>query len=322
MKNLYTQLEQDNVPKTLTLLIQSIVGACTEIATRINHGALSDVLGSLPDHNVQGEVQKKLDVIANNILIESLKKNKQVRAVASEEVEDIILCNSFGKYLICFDPLDGSSNTDVNGSLGTIFSITSASPAQTEVSEEDFFSTGRSIIAAGYVLYGPSLMLALSTGSGTHIYTLDPSNNNFMLTHPNLNIPEDTNEFSFNLSNQFKWPENVQKYIVDLQLGTDGIRKKNFNMRWLGAMVGDMHRILCKGGIFGYPEEKNFKYGKLRLLYEANPIAFLVEQANGLASNGTTSILDTVPSSIHQRIPVFIGSKNEVLLIEKYALEK
>ncbi len=322
MKNLYIKLEQDESPEALTFLLKTIVVACNEIATHINHGALFNVLGSLSEKNVQGETQKKLDVIANNILIESLKKNKQVRAIASEEEEEIILSNRAGKYLVCFDPLDGSSNTDVNGSLGTIFSITEAPCEQTEVTEEHFFSTGRSIIAAGYVLYGPSIMLALSTGSGTHIYTLNPINDTFMLTHPDLKIPEDTNEFSFNLSNQFKWPDNVHNYIVDLQKGSNGVRKKDFNMRWLGAMVGDMHRVLCRGGIFGYPSQKGFKNGKLRLLYEANPIAFLVEQANGLASNGAFSILDTVPSSIHQRTPVFIGSKNEVLLIEKYALKQ
>lgn len=318
MKRLNSQLQDDDVPMPLIMLIRSILAACKEISFRINQGALASVLGSLLSENVQGETQKKLDVIANQILIDILKDSRQVKAIASEEVEDIIECNKNGEYLVCFDPLDGSTNTDVNGSLGTIFSITKAPDASEASVTDDFLTTGRSIVAAGYALYGPSTMLVLSTGAGTHVYTLDATHGGFLLTHPNVAIPEDTNEFSFNVSNKFKWSNQIQQYIHDLQLGADGIRKKDFNMRWVGAMVGDMHRVFCRGGLFGYPSQSNFQQGKLRLLYEANPMAFLAEQAGGSASDGVMPVLDISPSGIHQRIPVFIGSKNEVQCVKKY----
>lgn len=206
MKRLNSQLQDDDVSMPLIMLIRSILAACKEISFRINQGALAGVLGSLLSENVQGETQKKLDVIANQILIDILKDSRQVKAIASEEVEDIIECNESGEYLVCFDPLDGSTNTDVNGLIGTIFSITKAADISKPSVTKDFLTTGRSIVAAGYVLYGPSTMLVLSTGSGTHIYTLDATHGGFLLTKPNVAIPEDSDEFSFNVSNQFKWP--------------------------------------------------------------------------------------------------------------------
>lgn len=313
MKRLNLKLQDDDVPLPLIMLIQSLSEACKEISFQIKHGALAAVLGSSSSKNVQGETQKKLDIIANQILVDVLKDSTQVNAIASEELEDIIVCNQEGEYLVSFDPLDGSTNTDVNGSLGTIFSI-----SKTTNIPDKFLRAGRSIVSAGYVLYGPSTMLVLSTGGGTNIFTLDSTYGSFLLTHSNVVIPEDTSEFSFNMSNQLRWSSQIQQYILDLLLGTEGIRKRNFNMRWAGSMVGDMHRILCRGGIFGYPSQPNFQEGKLRLLYEANPMAYLVEQAGGEASNGVESILDIVPTEIHQRTPIFIGSKSETQRINKY----
>lgn len=318
MKRLNTQLQDDDVPMPLIMLIRSILAACKEISFRINQGALAGVLGSLLSENVQGETQKKLDVIANQILIDILKDSKQVKGIASEEADNVIWCNRNGEYLVSFDPLDGSTNTDVNGLLGTIFSITRSTFNPTESTQKEFLKTGRSIIAAGYVLYGPSTMLVLSTGNGTHIYTLDATHGGFLLTRPNVSIPNDTQEYSFNMSNQHKWSTPVQNYINDLQLGVDGDRKKDFNMRWLGAMVGDMHRIFCRGGIFGYPEQSSHKKGKLRMLYEASPMAYLIEQAGGAATSGEMPILDILPSDIHERVPIYIGSKSEVETLSRY----
>jgi fructose-1,6-bisphosphatase I len=320
MKRLNTQLQDDDVPMPLIMLIRSILAACKEISFRINQGARGGALGSLLSENVQGETQKKLDVIANQILIDILKDSKQVKAIASEEAEDIIMCNQGGEYLVSFDPLDGSTNTDVNGLLGTIFSITESANSAPELTHMEFLRTGRAIIAAGYVLYGPSTMLVLSTGRGTHIYTLDATHGGFLLTSSNVSIPQDTQEYSFNMSIQYKWPAPVQDYIADLQLGVDGVRQKDFNMRWLGAMVGDMHRIFCRGGIFGYPEQPTHKKGKLRLLYESSPMAYLIEQAGGTAIDGEIPILDILPTDIHQRAPIYIGSKREVEKLGLYLL--
>ncbi len=302
MKRLNSQLQQDGAPLELILLIRTLLAGCKEISFRVSQGALAGVLGSTLSENVQGETQKKLDVISNHIL------------------DDVVPCNPDGNYLVSFDPLDGSSNTEINSLIGTIFSITHAPQWMKPDDPSAFLQPGTQMVAAGYVLYGPSTMLALTTGRGTHIYTLDKTHGGFLLTHPNIQVPEQTSEFSINASNQRHWEPAMQAYIADLLAGKDGPRGKNFNMRWVAAMVGDIHRLLCRGGIFMYPFDNRdpSKPGKLRLLYEANPMAFLMEQAGGKAETGTGRILEVMPEEIHQRVPCIIGSKEEVEMCLSY----
>ena len=314
MKRLNSQLQEDGAPLELILLIRTLLAGCKEISFRVSQGALAGVLGSLLSENVQGETQKKLDVISNQILKDILKESGYVKAISSEEEDDVVACNPEGKYLVSFDPLDGSSNTDINSLIGTIFSITHA-PQWMEASDPSaFLQPGTQMVAAGYVLYGPSTMLAMTTGRGTHLYTLDKTHGGFLLTEANVNVPEQTKEFAINTSNQRHWEEPMQQYVADLLQGDEGPRGKNFNMRWVGAMVGDIHRLLCRGGIFAYPfDKRNPKIpGKLRLLYEANPMSFLIEQAGGASSTGDKRILEVMPTEIHQRVPVIMGSKEEV----------
>lgn len=314
MKRLNSQLQEDGAPMELILLIRTLLAGCKEISFRVSQGALAGVLGSLLSENVQGETQKKLDVISNQILKDILKESGYVKAISSEEEDDVVACHPEGKYLVSFDPLDGSSNTDINSLIGTIFSITHAPQWMDADDPSAFLQPGTQIVAAGYVLYGPSTMLAMSTGRGTHLYTLDKTHGGFLLTKSNIEIPEQTKEFAINSSNQRHWEEPMQKYVADLLLGDEGPRGKNFNMRWVGAMVGDIHRVLSRGGLFAYPfDKRNPKIpGKLRLLYEANPMSFLIEQAGGAASTGEGRILEVMPREIHQRIPVIMGSKEEV----------
>lgn len=314
MKRLNSQLQEDGAPMELILLIRTLLAGCKEISFRVSQGALAGVLGSLLSENVQGETQKKLDVISNQIIKDILKESGYVKAISSEEEDDVVGCHPDGKYLVSFDPLDGSSNTDINSLIGTIFSITHAPQWMEPDDPSAFLQPGTQIVAAGYVLYGPSTMLAMSTGKGTHLYTLDKTHGGFLLTEANIALPEQTKEFAINSSNQRHWEEPMQKYVSDLLLGDEGPRGKNFNMRWVGAMVGDIHRVLSRGGIFSYPADKrNPKIpGKLRLLYEANPMSFLIEQAGGAASTGEGRILEVMPREIHQRVPVIMGSKEEV----------
>ncbi len=314
MKRLNTQLQQDGCSLELILLIRTLLAGCKEISFRISQGALAGVLGSTLSDNVQGERQKKLDVIANQILKDILSESGYVKALSSEEEDDVVGCNQDGKYLVSFDPLDGSSNTDVNSLIGTIFSILEA-PADMDADDANaFLQSGSKQVAAGYVLYGPSAMLALTTGNGTHIYTLDKTHGGFLVTQANVEMPTTTSEFAINMSNQRFWEPAMQNYIADLLAGKTGSREKDFNMRWIAAMVGDIHRLLCRGGIFAYPtDSKNpAKPNKLRLMYEANPMAFLVEQAGGAASTGYERIMDIQPDDIHQRVAVIMGSKDEV----------
>lgn len=314
MKRLNSQLQQDGAPLELILLIRTLLAACKEISFRVSQGALAGVLGSTLSENVQGETQKKLDVISNQILKDILSESGYVKAISSEEEDDVVPCSEDGKYLVSFDPLDGSSNTEINSLIGTIFSITHAPQWMDADDPSAFLQPGTQIVAAGYVLYGPSTMLAMTTGNGTHIYTLDKTHGGFLLTQANVKMPEDTQEYSINASNQRHWEPSMQSYVADLLLGKDGPREKDFNMRWVAAMVGDIHRLLCRGGIFMYPYDSRNpdKAGKLRLLYEANPMAFLVEQAGGQASTGKGRIMEVMPTDIHQRVPCIIGSKNEV----------
>lgn len=314
MKRLNSQLQQDGAPVELILLIRTLLAACKEISFRVSQGDLAGVLGSTLSENVQGETQKKLDVISNQILKDTLSESGYVKAISSEEEENVVPCSPDGNYLVSFDPLDGSSNTEINSLIGTIFSITHAPQWMEPNDPSAFLQPGTQMVAAGYVLYGPSTMLAMTTGRGTHLYTLDKTHGGFLVTRPNVKVPEQTSEFAINTSNQRHWEKPIQQYVSDLIAGEDGPRGKDYNMRWVAAMVGDIHRVLCRGGIFMYPFDKRNpeKPGKLRLLYEANPMAFLMEQAGGLASTGKGRIMEVMPTEIHQRIPTILGSKEEV----------
>jgi fructose-1,6-bisphosphatase I len=310
----------------LRLLIEVVARACKRIAISVNKGALGDVLGSAGSENVQGEVQKKLDVISNEVLIEANEWGGHLAAMASEEMDSIHLVpNRYpqGEYLLLFDPLDGSSNIDVNVSIGTIFSVLRKVGHTRGISEEDFLQPGRQQAAAGYCVYGPQTTLVLTVGDGVAMFTLDREQGSFVLTQDNVQIPADTKEFAINMSNMRHWAPPVRRYIDECLAGREGPRGKDFNMRWIASMVADVHRILSRGGVFMYPWDKREpdKPGKLRLLYEANPMSFLVEQAGGMATNGHQRIMDIGPTKLHERVSVILGSKNEVQRVTDYHLE-
>lgn len=317
MQSVESQLNLDQVSPDLAELILTLLSASKTIAHKVRRGALAGVLGSAAQQNVQGETQKKLDVIANDILKDALLASTHVRSVASEEEDDVVAGNAQGSYVVAFDPLDGSSNIDINGQIGTIFTIYRAQDNAAANSPEQFAQQGRAQVCAGYVLYGPSTQLALTTGGPSRLYTLD-TDGKYLLTQAELDIPAECQEFSINMSNLRHWSPAVQAYIQALQAGKDGERGKDFNMRWNGAMVGDIHRVLMRGGIFLYPAntQSAAHNGKLRLLYEANPMAMLVEHAGGRASDGTQPILDVTPDTLHQRVPVFMGAAEEVNYLE------
>jgi fructose-1,6-bisphosphatase I len=306
----------------LALMLSDVATACKKIAVAIEVGALNGNMGSLDSANVQGEVQKALDMIAHDIFIAANQQSGYVAAMASEEVAEIIaLSTSYrqhGDYLLVFDPLDGSSNVNVNISVGSIFSILKSVNKQPVLA--DFLQPGTSQICAGYALYGTSTMLVFTTGKGVNGFTLDSKIGEFYLTHPSMQIAPDTQEFSINMSNYRFWQEPVQRYVDECLLGADGIRDKDFNMRWVASMVAEVHRILVRGGIFMYPFDMKqpTKAGKLRLMYEANPMSFIVEQAGGAASTGVQRIMDIKPSGLHQRVPVIMGSRNEVERLIEY----
>jgi fructose-1,6-bisphosphatase I len=314
MQRLAPALREDNVPLDLISLIKTILAATKEISFRVSQAQLGDIMGSTSDENIQGEVQKKLDVVANDLFKDILLESGFVKAISSEEEDTSVAGEKDGKYLVSFDPLDGSSNIDINSLIGTIFSIHEA-PSDMDASDPDMFKqAGHKQVCAGYVLYGPSTMLVMTTGSGTHFYVLDRTHGGYILVERNVQVPADTQEFAINMSNQRFWQPEMQNYISDLLAGDTGPRGKNFNMRWIAAMVGDIHRVLCRGGIFTYPSDnRNAKQPyKLRLMYEANPMAFLLEQAGALAMTSEGRIMDIEPSDIHQRVEVIMGSKNEV----------
>jgi len=310
-----------------TDLLDDIMIACKKIAHAVNKGALIGVLGSAGSENIQGETQKKLDVITNDIFIAENEWGGHLAAMASEEMDEIYPIPAKypkGKYLLTFDPLDGSSNIDVNISVGTIFSILRCPAGVTNPTAADFMQPGTKQVCAGYALYGPSTMLVLTTGNGVNGFTLDSDIGEFMLTHPNMKIPADTQEFAINASNRRYWEEPVQRYVEECVKGKDGGREKNFNMRWVASMVAEVHRILTRGGIFMYPfdTKEPGKAGKLRLMYEANPMSFIVEQADGMSSTGRERIMELQPSGLHQRVPVILGSKNEVERVVGYHKSK
>jgi fructose-1,6-bisphosphatase I len=321
------QRQDGHIPPELRLLLEVVARACKSISQAVNKGALGGVLGTAGSENVQGEVQKKLDIIANEVLIEANEWGGHLAAMASEEMDSIyVVPNRYpqGEYLLLFDPLDGSSNIDINASIGTIFSVLKKSEGPAGVEEKDFLQPGKQQVAAGYCVYGSQTTLVLTVGDGVAMFTLDREQGSFFLIEENVQIPADTKEFAINMSNMRHWDEPVKRYIDECLEGKNGPRGKDFNMRWVASMVGDVHRILCRGGVFLYPWDKREpeKAGKLRLMYEANPMSWLVEQAGGAATNGKDRILDIQPGKLHERVSVLLGSKNEVERVTGYHAAK
>lgn len=321
------QRQKGVITADLKLLIEVVSRACKAISIAIGKGGLGGVLGEAGSDNVQGEAQKKLDVLSNEIFLEANEWGGHLAAMASEEMDlPHTIPNRYpqGEYLLMFDPLDGSSNIDINVSVGTIFSVMKcpegADLSTPEAAEKAFLQPGTQQVAAGYAVYGPTTLLVLTVGDGVVEFTLDREMGTFVLTRSDIQIPADTKEFAINMSNQRHWEAPVQRYVAEMVQGKEGPRGKDFNMRWVASMVADVHRIMTRGGIFMYPLDAKTldKGGKLRLMYEANPMAFLVEQAGGAATTGRQRILDVQPQKLHQRVPVILGSKNEVERVTAY----
>ena len=307
----------------LNALVLHVALACKAIARSVAAGKLGGVIGAAGSDNVHGESQQKLDVVANDLFLRATEWGGQLAGLVSEEMEaphPIPASYPCGKYLLVFDPLDGSSNIDVNVTVGSIFSILRAPEPGVPARLADFLQAGARQVCAGYALYGPSTMLVLTVGSGVHAFTLEPLLGEFILTHRDIRIPAQTREFAINASNSRFWEPAVKRYVDECLAGTTGPRGKDFNMRWIASLVAEAHRILVRGGVFMYPRDTRdpSKPGRLRLLYEASPIAFIVEQAGGLASTGHERILDVAPDNLHQRVPFMFGSREEVELIDEY----
>ena len=323
-KFLIQELDGRDESRDLAALLVDVASAIKAISAMTAKGALAGVLGSLDSENVQGEVQKKLDVLSNTAFVNTFQRGGLVAGIASEELDDpiAVACSTPCQFLAVFDPLDGSSNIDVNVSVGSIFSIL-PSPKGREPVLQDYLQSGRQQLAAGYALYGPSTMLVLTVGRGTHGFTLDREVGNFILTHPNIQIPIETSEFAINTSNERFWEPPVQRYVAECKADKTDVRGRDFNMRWIASMVAEVHRILMRGGIFMYPKDTKdpAKPGRLRLMYEANPMGMVVEQAGGIATTGRKRILDVPPDQLHQRIAVILGSRDEVERVERYHQE-
>lgn len=316
----------NTIPAELRLLIEVVARACKTISHAVGKGALGDVMGSASTENIQGEVQKKLDIISNEILLEANEWGGHLAAMASEEMESVhLIPNRYpkGEYMLLFDPLDGSSNIDVNVSIGTIFSVLKAPDGMQIPTEQDFLQPGNRQVAAGYAIYGPQTVFVLTTGNGVNCFTLDRELGSWVLTHRDMTIPATTREFAINASNSRHWFPPVTRYIDEMLAGSTGPRGKDFNMRWIASMVADVHRIMSRGGIFMYPADARDPKmpGKLRLMYEANPMAFIVEQAGGAATDGKHRIMDIQPEKLHQRVAVFLGSREEVERVTSYHKE-
>ena len=312
-------------------LILDVALACKAVAQAVAWGELGGMLGKHAAGtavNVQGEQQMRLDVLSNDVFLRLNEWGGQLAGMASEEMEQPYpIPQQFprGKYLLLFDPLDGSSNIDVNVAVGSIFSVLRAPEdvSARELTERDFLQPGTRQVAAGYAIYGPATMFVLTVGNGVAGFTLDPTVGEFMLTHPDLKVPAETKEFAINASNSRFWEAPVKRYVDECLAGRDGPRGKDFNMRWIASMVAEAHRILMRGGVFLYPRDTKDagKPGRLRLLYEANPIGFVMEQAGARASTGHANVLDVEPGSLHQRIGLVFGSRDEVERIEQYHAE-
>lgn len=317
------QREHGRIPADLRLLIEVVARAVKAISVNVGKGELAGILGEAGTDNIQGEAQKRLDVVANETLLLSNEWGGHLSAMASEEMPlPYAIPNRYprGGYLLVFDPLDGSSNIDVNISVGTIFSVLRSPEGMGEPDEAAFLQPGREQLVAGYALYGPQTLLVLTVGAGVVGFTLDREYGTWVLTNPDMRIPEETQEYAINASNARFWDPAIKRYIDELIAGRHGPRGRDFNMRWVGSMVADVHRLLTRGGIFMYPRDKRdpSKPGRLRLLYEANPMSFIVEQAGGASSTGAQRLLDVVPTALHQRVAVVLGSKTEVERVLSY----
>ena len=310
----------NSIPAGLQELLLAVAHTCTTLSNEVAQGALVGLLGSAGTGNVQGEVQQKLDVIANDLLIEGVQGCTALAGLASEEMELPMPVQGTGNYLLLFDPLDGSSNIDVNVSIGTIFSVLQKQNPNAALQNSDFLLSGRHQAAAGYVVYGPQTTMALTLGDGVVMFTLDKTIGQFILIKDRVEISPATKEFAINMSNMRHWAQPVRRYVQECLEGATGVRKKDFNMRWIASMVADVHRVLSRGGVFMYPwdQREPNKPGKLRLMYEANPMSFLVEQAGGASTNGKQVIMDIEPQDLHERVSVMLGSKEEVERLQSY----
>ncbi|WP_201593433.1 class 1 fructose-bisphosphatase [Psychrobacter sp. Pi2-51] len=318
MTTLAHYLNANATSPALNDVIMTVTDVGKTISQLLRKGALADILGEAGNQNVQGEEQKKLDVLANDLLLDALAKNTHCAGVASEELDDATAANADGSLLVLFDPLDGSSNIDINMAVGTIFSILPYERQGQTSENSDYLQAGNKQLAAGYLLYGTSTVLALTIADNVVMFSLDPDTNDYVLIEDHVQIDADTSEYAINSSNYRYWRAPMQQYIDELIAGEAGVRGRDFNTRWVAAMVGDVHRILCRGGLFTYPFDTKYahKAGKLRLMYEANPMSLLIERAGGGATDAVHRILDIEPTDIHQRVPVVLGSKNEVNYIK------
>jgi len=314
MTTLADYLNENATNTALNDVITTVTDVGKTISQLLRKGALADILGEAGNQNVQGEDQKKLDVLANDLLLEALASNLHCAGVASEELDDATPANNDGSLLVLFDPLDGSSNIDINMAVGTIFSVLPYERQGQASENSDYLQAGNKQLAAGYLLYGTSTVLALTLADKVVMFSLDPETSEYVLIEDNVQIDADTSEYAINSSNYRYWRAPMQQYIDELIAGETGVRGRDFNTRWVAAMVGDVHRILCRGGLFTYPFDTKYahKAGKLRLMYEANPMSLLIERAGGGATDAVHRILDIEPTDIHQRVPVVLGSKNEV----------
>lgn len=314
---------EHGIDSDLRLLLETVARACKTISHAVGKGALGNVLGDANLTNVQGEAQKRLDLLSNEILFEASCWGGHLAGMASEEMDapmGIPLAYPRGKYLLLFDPLDGSSNIDVNVSIGTIFSVLPSPSKDEDAGESAFLQPGARQVCAGYSVYGPQTLLVLTVGYGVQVFTLDRDTGSFLLTQANVRVPAETHEFAINMSNMRHWDAPVKRYVDELLAGKTGPRGTDFNMRWVASMVADVHRIMSRGGIFMYPRDARTGYsaGRLRLMYEGSPMAFLIEQAGGAATNGHQRILDIQPERLHERVAVFLGSKSEVERVTNY----
>lgn len=323
MTTLANYLNQYSADPAVSDVITTITEVGKTISKLLRKGALADILGEAGNQNVQGEEQKKLDVLSNDLLLDALIGNLHCAGVASEELDDATAANAKGSLLVLFDPLDGSSNIDINMAVGTIFSILPYQRQGETSGNRDFLQAGRQQLAAGYLLYGTSTMLALTISDNVVMFSLDPDQNDYILINAEVTIAAETSEYAINGSNYRYWQAPMQQYIDELVAGKTGVRGRDFNTRWVAAMVGDVHRILCRGGVFSYPFDTKYanKAGKLRLMYEANPMSLLIERAGGKATDAVTRILDIEPTDIHQRVPVVLGSEYEVDYIKQLHLQ-
>lgn len=316
------KLNQTEEKKRLAIVIKAIAESVKQVAIMVGTAPLAGQLGKLNNQNVQGEQQAKLDLLTNDCFVANLEACEAIAGLVSEELDEAILLSrdtSRPNYLAVFDPLDGSSNIEVNVAVGSIFSVLKV-PSGRATQVADFLVKGTEQVLAGYAIYGPSTLLVFTFGEGVQVFTLDRDKQEFILTQENMHVPEDTQEFAINASNARFWEPPIQQYVDECQAGTTGVRGKDFNMRWIASMVADVHRILMRGGVYLYPKDNKMplKAGRLRLLYELNPMSWIIEQAGGKSSTGRERVLEIMPTEIHQRAPIIIGSKKEVERVVRY----